>query len=94
MTMTDDSRRSELVEKLAEAVARRGLRTPAIWLLEMHKPLGFLGAQALLFFQPLLGVMAGDDVVRDYAALLEDPTGVEHLLERLEQVETGVRSGR
>ena len=92
--VADDQRRSELANKIADAVGRHGLTTPAIWFLEMHKPLGFLGAQALLFLQPLLGVITGDELIQDAASLLEDPAGVDALLGRLTADKAVARKGR
>lgn len=80
----DSTRRDALIEDLAQKIARLGLTTPAILFLEAHKPLSFLGSQALLFSQPLLGFLLGDETARDYALLLEDQENVEQLLRSLE----------
>lgn len=84
MMPLDPTRRDELIEDLAEKIARLGLTAPAILFLEAHKPLSFLGGQALLFSQPLLGFLLGDEAARDYALLLEDRENVERLLRSLE----------
>ena len=88
MSALNEQRRAELIESLAQAVLRHGLQTPAVWFLEMHKPLGFIGAQALLFFEPILGAFAGDAAIREVALLLEERENVERLLARLEQMAT------
>jgi hypothetical protein len=82
----------QMIERLAEWVAARGLRSPAILLLEANKPLATIGAQALLFFQPLLGLVGpalgwsgGEGPAADWAALLENPAAVDRILERLER---------
>ncbi|MFQ6059205.1 MAG: hypothetical protein ACE5MB_10050 [Anaerolineae bacterium] len=80
------TRRDELIEGLARKIAHLGLTTPAILFLEAHKPLSFLGSQALLFSQPLLGFLLGDKEAQDYALLLEDRENVERLLRSLEQL--------
>ena len=85
MTTLTTCRRTELAAGLARSLSRMGIRVPALWLLELYKPLGFLGAQALLFLQPVLGVWTGDEVIRDYVTLLEEPTGIEQLLAELEK---------
>jgi hypothetical protein len=84
MMSLDPTRREALIEDLAHKIARLGLTTPAILFLEAHKPLSFLGSQALLFSQPLLGFLLGDEAARDYALLLEDRENVEQLLRSLE----------
>jgi hypothetical protein len=53
----------------------------------MNRPLGFLGSQALLMAQPLLSlVLSGTE---DLAALLEDRSGMDLLIRRLERGPTG-----
>lgn len=74
----------ELIERLANWITRRGLVTPAIFLLETNKPFTFLGSQLLLMVQPFLGPVAGYDRIGALARLMEDRTNVEHLLARLE----------
>lgn len=81
---TDDGRltsthRDALIESLARWLTDLGMVTPAIFLLEAHRPLSFLASQVLLLAQPLLGQRA-----RDYAFLLEDRENIERILERLE----------
>src|SRR5207244_3455419 len=48
----DDDRR--LLDKLADALARRKMLTPAIFFLESMKPLGFVASQAMVFFRPIV----------------------------------------
>ncbi|HDH99802.1 MAG TPA: hypothetical protein ENF74_02295, partial [Firmicutes bacterium] len=43
-----------LVEKVARAVARRGLATPALMFLESVRPLNFIGSQAMIFLEPMV----------------------------------------
>jgi hypothetical protein len=74
----------QLIEELAERISSLGLRTPAIILLESNKPLSFLIGQTLLFFQPLLGFLMGEEKVKLYVKLLEERDNVERLLRRLE----------
>ena len=77
--------RDLLIERLAQKVSRWGLTAPAILFLEANKPFSFIGSQVLLFFQPLLGFLLGDEVIGGYAQLLEDQANVERLLQLLEQ---------
>lgn len=46
----------EIFDKMAEKIVDLHLTTPAILFLDSMSPLNFIGAHALLFFQPLLGV--------------------------------------
>jgi hypothetical protein len=77
--------RDLLIERLAQRVSRWGLTAPAILFLEANKPFSFIGSQVLLFFQPLLGFLLGDEIMGGYAQLLEDQANVERLLHLLEQ---------
>ena len=79
----DTQRRDELIEQLSQRAARLGMTSPAILLLEMHKPLAFLGAQLVWATQPLLQGWWRDQDLRDLARLLEDRAGVDALIERL-----------
>ena len=78
---------NETVEDLADAVVARGLVTPAILVLELIKPISFLGSQFLLLLQPLLGPWSQE--TECYARLLEDRESVGRLLRRLDQEKGG-----
>jgi hypothetical protein len=84
----DASRRQQLIDRFARRIAELGLTAPAVLFLEMHKPLAFLGAQLLFAAQPFLSVGLNDADVRDFAAIIEDRTGVEQVIDRLESLKT------
>ena len=77
-------RRDELVEQVAREIELRGLSAPAVHFLEASRPYRPLGANAMLFFDPVLRTVFGGDVagVRE---LLGDDAGIEQLIERLEE---------
>lgn len=80
----DPQRREQLICNLARRAAQMHITAPAILFLEMHKPLAFVGAQLLWAAQPLLGPWLDRATVRDLALLLEERSGVEALVDRLE----------
>jgi hypothetical protein len=80
-----------LLDRVAAQVVRRGLVTPALFFLELHRPLSFLAGQATHALQPFLAPLFGYQTVQRLARLLEDPANVDRLLERIEQLETGVQ---
>jgi len=80
-------RRDQLIEDLAHRLDSWRLTTPAIAFLEAHKPLGFFASQTLLAFQPLLTLCLGDVAIEEYAALLEDRSGLERMISRLEELQ-------
>ncbi len=54
----DDTRRKELIDEWAARLERWGLMPVAPILLQVIRPLGFIGSQALLFGQPFLTFFA------------------------------------
>ena len=82
--------REEVQDDLVDAVAReiqlRGLSIPVVMFLEASRPDRPLGGQAMCFFDPLLrGIFTGDVVGVD--RVLADDTGIERLIERLEELD-------
>ena len=86
-TDLSNERRDQLIEDLARRIEDMGLATPAILMLEAHKPLSFLGSQAILIAQPLLSFAFDPTASRELANLLEDRSNVELLIQRLERRE-------
>ena len=73
-----------LFERLAGWAVERGMETPAILFLESVRPLSFVGAQAMHFFQPLASVVfTGPDYAR-LARLLEERENLAILLATIE----------
>jgi hypothetical protein len=60
-----------LLERVADAVVRRGMAAPAVMFLESMAPMNFLGSQAVHFFTPLLDVVFPQRDVERVALLLE-----------------------
>ena len=81
-TLSDDDQ--ALFERLARWVVERRMETPALLFLESVRPLSFVGAQAMYFFQPLASVLlAGPDYAR-LARLLEERENLAILLAAIE----------
>lgn len=80
----EPQRRAEFIDHLARRAAQMHLTAPAILFLEMNKPLAYVGAQMLWATQPFLSAWLDRDDIRDFALLLEDPAGVELLIQKLE----------
>ncbi|MET1231597.1 MAG: hypothetical protein ABWY52_01955 [Candidatus Limnocylindrales bacterium] len=80
----------ELVESVAREIQVRGLTGPAMMFLEASRPYRPLGSQAMLFFDPVLrGVFGGD--LAGVQHLLADDTGIDRLLDRLEELDEDPR---
>lgn len=76
-------RRAELIEHIAQQITKLGMTTPAIFFLEMNRPVTFLGSQAMHFFSPIASLI-GISSMQELAYLFEDRANVEALLQRLE----------
>jgi hypothetical protein len=80
-----EDQRDELVEQVAREFQLRGLTAPAVHFLHASRPYRPLGANAMLFFDPVLrGVFGGG--LASASALLADEDGIEQLIERLEEL--------
>jgi len=74
---------SAWMQDLVSSLVGRGLTVPAIVLLEICRPVAFIGSQLLLLLDPLVSPWGGT-FARRYARLLEDPQQLDRLLELLE----------
>lgn len=78
-----------LLENLAEAIKKRGLTTPAILFLESFKPMNFIGSQVMVFFTPILSVIADTTTYEKYTRILSRRGSIDRFLEILEKQESG-----
>ncbi|MCS6776170.1 MAG: hypothetical protein RMJ43_01335 [Chloroherpetonaceae bacterium] len=81
-----EAERDALIEQVARLVDARGLHLPAIWFLELHKPLCFLASQSVLLGSGFLVPLFGPHRVQQWARLLESRDNVERLIQRIEQM--------
>jgi hypothetical protein len=81
-----EDQRDELVEEVAREIQLRGLTSPAVHFLEASRPYRALGANAMLFFDPVLrGIFGGD--LAPASEILADEAGIEMLIVRLEELD-------
>lgn len=78
----DEARRDEIIEAIAARIVQFGMTVPAIFFLEMNKPLSYFGGQAMHFFAPIVGVFF--ETFEDYAYFFDQRDNVELLIQRLE----------
>ncbi len=81
-----DDGREDLVEQVAREIQLRGLTTSAVHFLHASRPYRPLGANAMLFFDPVLRSLFGGEVA-GASAILADDDGIEQLIERLEELD-------
>ena len=78
--------RDDLVERVAREIQLRGLTAPAVHFLQASRPYRSLGANAMLFFDPVLrGVFGGD--LPPASEIMADDDGIEQLIARLEELD-------
>ncbi len=79
----DEKRRDEIIEAIANRVKQFGMTVPAIFFLEMNKPLSYIGGQAMHFFAPIVGVFF--NTFEDYAYFFDQRENL-FLIQRLEAI--------
>lgn len=78
----------EMIDKFAQKIVDTGMATPAIFMLEIGKPLNFIGAQTMNFFGPIVeSFMKKDNHYYEFTEMLEDRGTVEKILMRIEEIE-------
>lgn len=82
----NEEQRSELVEAVAREIELRGLAGPAVQFLQASRPYRGLDASAMLFFDPVLQSVFGGGLPVA-SAIMADDTGIELLIERLEELD-------
>lgn len=74
----------ELLDILAKKIVERQLTAPAIFFLEISKPLNFISSQVMVFFEPIIQSLFSFKNYDEYRKLLERRDTIEHLLVRIE----------
>jgi hypothetical protein len=83
-TEISEERRDQLIEVIAQKICQYGMITPAVFFLEMNKPLSYIGSQAMHFFSPLVSVVFTS--FDEFAYFFEDRQNLERLIVRLEEL--------
>ena len=82
----------EAIAKIAKKIIDRGFVTPAVFFLELMKPLSLLSSHALVFFGPFVTVFMKQDKYYRFTELLEDPKNVEFLISEIERIDEEIKS--
>jgi len=77
----------QFVTRLAKRIQKSGFVTPAIFFLEMTKPLALFGSHAMVFFGPIVNSFIKADGYYRAAELFEEPDTVEFLLNEIERLD-------
>ena len=74
------------LERGARWVVEKGLATPAVFLLELHKPVAPIGSMMILAAMPFLGPFVGFGAMERLALFTEERGNVERLIRRIEEL--------
>ena len=74
-----------LIERIADNICTRGLASPAIFFLELHKPLFGLVREILVVSSPVMGVIFGRDFRNFMDGVFESPERIEELIVLIEE---------
>jgi hypothetical protein len=79
----------ELVDRLCREVVRRRMAVPAQIALEMGRPLNYMSAQVMHFFEPFIAVLTDPAAYGQLSSFLEQRGSVEYISGRLAAIESG-----
>lgn len=79
-----DEEESALIAKVSGEIKKRGMEVPAVFFLEMHKPLAGIAGNAMIVGSPFIVPFFGMDNVHDFSRLLQRQGGVERLIQAIE----------
>lgn len=83
---TDEELR--IARQMAREIVRRGMTVPAIAFLEMSRPMNYVGAQLMHFFEPMLSALAQTHDYRVFAQFLERRDAVDVLCQIIEEIDS------
>ena len=78
----------EFIRRVASRIRKSGLVTPAVFFLELVKPLALLGSHTMVFFGPIISAFIRADGYYRAAELFEEPSNVEFLITEIERLES------
>jgi hypothetical protein len=79
-----------IIDRICREIARRHLTTPGLIVLEMIRPLNYLGSQAMHFLEPAVWAVLSKETHVDYqqfALFLEHRGSMDYLCRRIEHFE-------
>jgi hypothetical protein len=76
-----------LAERLAQFITRRALNSPCILILEMARPLNFVGSQLLTFIRPFATFLFSASEYDRFVRLLERRESVDLLVAKISECE-------
>jgi hypothetical protein len=81
----DPEEEKRVVERVGGYLHRKGMETPGILFLEMHRPFSYIGSHMLTAVAPFVAPILGTEQTMDFSRLMATPGGVERLIQKLEE---------
>jgi hypothetical protein len=75
---------ANIAKRSAQAIVSRGLETPAVLFLELHRPLLSLFHTLALACEPIATPLFGANRIQSLNLMLSDPKAIELLLQEIE----------
>ena len=75
------------IRRVATRIYRSGLVAPAVFFLELTKPLALIGSHVMIFFGPIINAFINAEGYYKAAELFEEPANVELLIREIEKLE-------
>ena len=82
-----DEAQALLVDRVCREIVRRRLTTPAMMAIEMGRPLTYLSAQVLTFFQPFVTIVGDAGAYQQFTSFLEQRGSLDYIAARIEALE-------
>ncbi|HUU45537.1 MAG TPA: hypothetical protein VM118_07350 [Acidobacteriota bacterium] len=83
--LTDEE--EAIMTRMAKKVVEWKMTVPAIMFLEMVKPLNYIGAQAMVFFEPFVQTIFNFRDYDTFRQMMERRESVERLLQKIEELD-------
>lgn len=86
--MTQDEAQAstlQYIESLADSIVRRGLSAPAVFLLELHKPLATFISMGASAAEPMITLLLGKEFAKQAPAIFESRDTIERLIVLIEE---------
>lgn len=80
-------REAAIMHKIAAKVVEWKMTVPAILFLESVKPLNYIGAQAMVFFEPFVQALFNIAEYDTFREMMERRENVERLLQKIEELD-------
>ena len=86
-----DEQDRAFLQRIADKIHDSGFVTPAVFFLEMNKPLALLGSHALVFFGPILNTFIQSENYYRTIQVFEESANIEILLQMIEALEANAK---